>query len=91
MAKEAMKESEKAIVSYVLGILSIVFALISPFAGLILSIIGIVITKKKANDLEKRSRKLSVIGFWLSIVMLIVSAALFYFLKINYPQLVSTQ
>ena len=87
MVKEAMKENEKAIVSYILGILSIVFAIISPFAGILISIVGIAMSKNKSNDLEKRARKLSVIGIVLSIVMFLVSIAVVYFIKINYPQL----
>jgi len=65
-----------ASVSYVLGILSIVFAFVSPLAGLILGIIGLVQSKK--YKIEK-SKRLSTIGIILSIIFLIISIiALFY-------------
>jgi len=65
-----------ASVSYVLGILSIVFSFVSPLAGLILGIIGL--TQSKKYGIQK-ARKLNTIGIVLSIVFLIISIiALFY-------------
>ena len=63
-------------VSYVLGILSIVFAFVSPLAGLILGIIGMVQAKKQR---AVRAKRLNVIGIILSVIFLIISAvALIY-------------
>ena len=65
-----------ATVTYVLGILSIVFAFVSPIAGLILGIIGF--TQSKKHGVSK-VRKLNTIGIILSIVFLIISViALIY-------------
>ncbi|KKL72911.1 hypothetical protein LCGC14_2080210, partial [marine sediment metagenome] len=50
-------------VSYVLGILSIVFAFISPMAGLILGVIGLVQAKKQK---ALRAKRLNIIGIILS-------------------------
>ena len=63
-------------VSYVLGILSIVFAFVSPLAGLVLGIIGLIQSKKYKL---LRSKKLNLIGVILSIIFLVISLiALFY-------------
>lgn len=59
-----------ASVSYVLGVLSIVFAFFSPFAGLIIGIIGFTQSKKHG---AQRSKKLNLIGIVLSIIFLIIS------------------
>jgi len=59
-----------ASVSYVLGILSIVFAFVSPLAGLVLGIIGLVQSNKYKLG---RSKKLNIIGIILSIIFIIIS------------------
>jgi len=65
-----------ATVSYVLGILSIIFAFVSPVAGLVLGVIGLTQSKKHG---VARAKKLNTIGIILSIILLIVSMiALFY-------------
>lgn len=57
-------------VSYMLGILSIVFAFFQPVAGLILGIIGLV----QANKLKaQRAKRLNIVGIILSIIFLIIS------------------
>lgn len=67
-------------VSYVLGILSIVFAFISPMAGLILGIIGLVQAKKQK---AQRAKRLNVIGIILSVIFLIISAVVLISSGIN--------
>ena len=63
-------------VSYVLGILSIVFAFFSPVAGLILGIIGL--TQSKKHGISK-VKKLSIIGIVLSIIFIIIAAITLYY------------
>jgi len=58
-------------VSYILGIVSVVFAFFSPMAGLILGIIGIVQSRKGKGSLSARGKRLSIIGIIVSIIMLI--------------------
>lgn len=65
-----------ASVSYVLGILSIVFAFFSPVAGLIFGIIGL--TQANRNKVA-RARKLSLIGLVLSIIFLILSIIVLFY------------
>ena len=57
-------------VSYVLGILSIVFAFMSPFAGLIFGIVGVVQSNRAKS---KRSKRLNIIGIILSVIFIILS------------------
>jgi uncharacterized membrane protein len=60
-------------VSYVLGILSIVFAFFSPFAGLIFGIIGLI----QSNKLKfQKAKRLNVIGLVLSAIFVIVQVVL---------------
>ena len=64
--------------SHVLGILSIVFAIISLFisplalVGLILGIIGFRMAGKQSTDISKKAKKLNKIGIIISIIALIV-------------------
>jgi len=60
-------------VSYILGILSIVFAFFSPFAGLVLGIIGLI----QSNKLKlKKAKKLNIIGIILGAVFSIAQVVL---------------
>ena len=65
-----------ASVTYVLGILSIVFAFFSPVAGLVIGIIGFVNSKK--HNLAK-AKKLNKIGIILSIIFIIISVLFIIF------------
>jgi len=74
-------------VSYVLGILSIVFAFFQPFPGLILGIIGYSQSRKSGVS---KARKLNIIGIIVSVVFIIVLliSILFYSSELNslFPQ-----
>ena len=60
-------------VSYAFGILSIVFAFFSPFAGLILGIIGLI----QSNKLKlQKAKKLNIIGIILSAIFSILQVIL---------------
>jgi len=65
-----------ASVSYVLGVLSIVFAFFSPLAGLIIGIVGFVQGKKQN---AARARKLNLLGIILSVVFLIISIIVLFY------------
>jgi len=65
-----------ASVSYVLGILSIVFAFFSPIAGLVLSIIGLTQARREKVT---RAKKLNIIGMILSIIFLVVSIIVLFY------------
>ena len=60
-------------ISYVLGILSLVFAFFSPFAGLIFGIIGLV----QSNKLKlQKAKRLNIIGIILSAIFTIIQVYL---------------
>jgi uncharacterized membrane protein len=66
-----MVEKDSVFVAYILGIISIVMALITPFAGLLFGIIGLVQGSKQKNELAKKARNLNIIGIVLSVLMFI--------------------
>ncbi len=63
-------------VSYVLGILSLVFAFVSPVAGLILGIIGFNQSKKHGVS---RAKRFNLVGIILSIIFLVISIVILYY------------
>ncbi len=67
------KKQNFEIVSYVLGIVSIVMAFFSPVAAIVFGIIGINLSKKQKTELSKRAKKFSIIGIILGVILLIVS------------------
>ena len=68
-------------VSYAFGILSIVFAFFSPFAGLVIGIIGFTQSNKRKFQKAKR---LNLVGILLSALLIIITiVALVYFPGIN--------
>lgn len=69
----ADKKEDFGVVSYVLGITSIVFAFFSSFAGLVLGIIGFVFSKKQKTELSKKAKQLNIIGIILSAIMLVIT------------------
>ncbi len=71
------------VVSYILGIISIVFAFFNPIAGVVLGVIGLIQSKKEKSDLSKKSRKLNIIGIVLGIILLIVSLVITYYFAKN--------
>ena len=69
-------KKELGIVSYVLGIISIVLAFFTPIAGLVFGIIGFVHSKKQKTELSLKAKKLCTIGIVISAILAIVSLAL---------------
>jgi hypothetical protein len=67
-------------VSYLLGILSIVFAFFSPFAGLIFGIIGVI----QSNKLKfKQAKKLNIVGIVLSVVFAVIQILVQFLVNVN--------
>jgi len=67
-------------VSYLLGILSIVFAFFSPFAGLTLGIIGFI----QGNKLKfQKAKKLNVIGIVLSAAFALIEIIFSFLVDLN--------
>jgi uncharacterized membrane protein len=75
MAKKVVKKTADKktdvnfpLVAYILGIVSIVQAFISPISGIAFAIIGLVFTKKQKDSISKKAYKLNLIGLILGIV-----------------------
>ena len=78
-----MAESDLSVVSYVLGILSIVFAFFTPIAGLVLGIVGFAQSKRLKTSLGKKAKKFNIIGIILSVIILIISVVVLIYSVAN--------
>lgn len=83
MAKGGHDFSE---VAYILGVISIVMAFVSPIGGIIFGILGIVYGNKQKSDLSMKGKTLSTIGLVLAVIMLIISVGLTAYLGLTSPQ-----
>ena len=77
------KKQDFSIVSYILGIMSIVFAFFTPLAGLILGIIGFMQSKKQKTELSKKAKKLNTIGIILGAILFVISIIVAVYFTIN--------
>jgi len=73
------------IISYVLGIISIVMAFISSYGlgGIIFGIIGIIYSKKQKTDLSRKAKKLNIIGLIIGLILFVLSFVAMIYLTIN--------
>jgi len=80
-----VKKQDLSLVSYILGIISIVMAIISDFGigGIIFGIIGLKINKDKKDPYYALARKLNKIGLILGIIIFVISAVAAYLLSIG--------
>jgi len=69
----------RAVVGYTLGILGIIFALISPFAGIVISIVGLFQSLKEKNELGRKAKILNIIGLILGVIVFALTILLVYF------------
>ncbi len=74
------KKEDFSVVSYILGIISIVMAFFNSPAGLVFGIVGLVQSKKQKTELSKKAKKLNIIGIVLSVILLIASVIATYYL-----------
>jgi uncharacterized membrane protein len=79
--KSVSNESGKipyGLVSYIIGIVAIVEAFVSPFGGIILSIVGLVMIKKEDSELSIRGKKLNIVALVLGIIFLALTIVIAY-------------
>lgn len=69
--------------SYVLGIMSIVFGFVSPLAGLVFGIIGVKLSGNHKSEMSKKGKKYSKIGIFISIIVLIITMIVSWYLYNN--------
>lgn len=62
-----------SLVAYILGIVSIVLAIFTPVAGIVLGIIGLVYSKKQKTPLSVRAKKFNIIGIVIGIIVLVLT------------------
>jgi uncharacterized membrane protein len=79
MVKKAVKKTVDKktdinfpLVAYILGIVSIVQAFISPISGIAFAIIGLVFSKNKKDSVSKNAYKLNLIGLIIGMVFFVI-------------------
>ena len=78
MAKKLVKKnsnperSNYGLISYLLGIVAIVEAVISPLAGLVLGIIGLSFAVKDPTSSSKRAKTLNILAIVIGAVLLLL-------------------
>jgi len=77
-SKGSFSGMNSGLIAYILGIVAIVEAFVSPVAGLVLSIIGLVFSNKENNQYSERGKKLNIIALIVSIVVLVLTVVLAY-------------
>ncbi|MEK6842667.1 MAG: DUF4190 domain-containing protein [Nanoarchaeota archaeon] len=70
------KDGDFSEVSYILGIMSIIFSFFQPIAAFITGIVGFIYSKKQKTALSEKAKKLNIIGIVLSIIFFAITAAL---------------
>lgn len=73
--------------SYTLGILSIVFGILSPIAGIALGIIGLVQSKKQKTPVSSKAKNLNILGIIIGTLVLVISIVVFLTVGKNLPSL----
>ncbi len=73
MTKEELKNKDffEDRIYYSLGILSILLAFFNPIASLVSGVLGFNYSRKSNYSLQKKTKKFSIIGIILSVIMII--------------------
>lgn len=71
-----LEDSQRNMISYIFGIISIVMAFLSPIVGIIFGIIGMIQGKEDKTKIYNRSKRLNIIGIILGTAMFILTIAL---------------
>lgn len=74
--KKSEKKIDLVLVSYVLGIISIISAFFMPIQGLVFGIIGYIHSRKSKSEVGKKSKIMNIIGIVLSIILSIAGMLL---------------
>jgi ABC-type spermidine/putrescine transport system permease subunit II len=67
-----------SLTSYIFGVASIVLAFISPIAGLVFGIIGLIQSTRQKTKVSKVSKKLNIIGIIIACVLFAANIILFF-------------
>lgn len=63
---------DSGLISYILGIVAIVEAIVSPFAGLVLGIVGVAFSQKGSGVYAKRGKKMGIVAIVLGIIVFVL-------------------
>ena len=66
------------LIAYIISIVAIVEAFFSPFAGVVLSIIGLSFSKGNLSPLGRKAKTLSIIALIIGIIVLVISILFSY-------------
>ncbi len=69
------KDGDFSDISYVLGILSIVFGIVNPTFGIGIGISGLILSLKNKSDIGKKAKTLNIIGIVVSIIITVILIA----------------
>ena len=72
-----LEDSQRNIISYILGIVSIVMAFLSPIVGVIFGIIGLTQGKGDKTKIYNRAKRLNIIGIILGVALFILTVVVF--------------
>lgn len=75
--KKSGDKKDSSMISYIVGIVSLVLAFFNPFPGLVLGIIGLVQSKKQKDALSKKGKKLNTIAIIVSILLIVASISIY--------------
>ena len=78
-SKKVEKDMPYALLSYVIGIVALVEAFISPLAGFVFAVVGLVFSGKDSSILALRGRKLSIIALGVSVLLLVFAIVFSFF------------
>lgn len=73
--KSAKKDKPKhdfSEISYVIGVVALVFSFISPLAGIVFGILGLTHSNKQKTNLSQRAKNLSIAAIVVSVVILLL-------------------
>ena len=85
---EKEKKEDISVVSYTLGIVSVVLAFFLPLGGFVFGVVGFIQSKKQKTLLYKKAKKLNLIGMILSLALFIISiVANMYFINKGFSPL----
>ncbi len=78
--EENTNTSHKGVLGWSLGLISLIFAIIQPVAGIIFSIVGFIVSYNQVgkynDDFSKTGKVLSIISFIVSLVVIILTVVI---------------
>ena len=74
--KQELENSQKNLVSYILGIVSIIMAFFSPAIAIVFGIVGLIQGEKEETFIYDKSKKLNIAGIILGVILFVLNVVL---------------